>query len=84
MFSQLGVIPGIRSIEIVTVVERFVVIISVKNKESKKQAFRRCLPVIIWFSWLKNNNKKGRNFSVPSLKLCQFTQKMEASFMKTC
>ena len=51
MFPELGVISGIRSIEIADVVERYEVITRVKNKESKKQAFRIFLPVIIWFSW---------------------------------
>ena len=86
VFPQLGVIPGIRSIEIVAVVERYVVISHAKNKESKKQKFRICLPVIICLSWWKNNNKKGRNFFVPSLKFCQFRQngrKSRIFFMKT-
>ena len=52
----------------VAVAERYWVIPHVKNKESKKQPFLICLPIIIWFSWWKNNNKKGRNLFVPSLK----------------
>ena len=50
MFPQLGVIPGIRGIEIAALVERYVVISRVKNKESKKQPFRISLPVIIYLS----------------------------------
>ena len=38
VFPQLGVIPGIRSIEIVAVVERYVVLSRVKNKEPKEAA----------------------------------------------
>ena len=38
MFPQLGVIPGIWSIEIVAVVERYVVLSRVKNKEPKEAA----------------------------------------------
>ena len=50
VFAQLAVIPRIRSkfIEIVAVVERYLVITRVKNKESKKQPFRICLPAIIF------------------------------------
>ena len=86
VFPKLGVIPGIRSIEIVVVVERYVVISSVKNKEWKKQQFQISLPVIMCLSWWKNSNKKGRDFSIPSLKFCQFRQNGQKSgifFMKT-
>ena len=56
-----------------------------KNKELKNQSFRICLPVTICLSWWKNINKKGRNFSVPSLKYFQFGQdgwKTRTFFMK--
>ena len=47
MFAQLGVIPRtrIKFVEIVVVAERYFITAHVSNKESKKQAFRICLPV---------------------------------------
>ena len=82
MFVQWLVTPRTRNkfVEIAAVVERYLIITRVKNKESKKQPFR-----IICLSWLKNNNKKGRNFFVPSLHFCQFRQdgrKSRTFFMK--
>ena len=77
MFAQLGVIPIIRNkfVEVVAVAEGYLIITHLKkNKESKKQLFRICLPVIIYLSWRKNINKKGRNFFVLSLQYCQFGQ----------
>ena len=76
VFGQLGVIPRTRNkfVEIVAVAGGYLIITHVKNKESKKQPFWMCLPVIICLSWWKNINKKGRNFFVPSLQYCQFRQ----------
>ena len=47
VFAQLGVIPRTRKklVETVAVAERYLIITQVKNKESKKQSFRICLPV---------------------------------------
>ena len=83
VFAQLVVIPRRRSkfIEIVAEVERYWVITRVKNKESKKQPLRRCLPATICFRWWKNKNKKVRNFFVPSLKFVSLG-KMAEPFWK--
>ena len=70
----------------IAVVECYLVVTRVKNKEPEKQPLRIWLPVIICLGWWKNNNKKGRNFFVPSLKFCQFRQnglKKRNFFMKT-
>ena len=49
VFAQLGVIPRIRNkfVEIVAVVERYLIITHLKTKESKKQPFQICLPVTL-------------------------------------
>ena len=48
-FAQLGVIPRTRNkfVEIVAVTESYLITNHVKNKESKKQSFRICLPVTL-------------------------------------
>ena len=48
----------IKKKRVVAVAERYLIITHVKNKESKKQPFK----------------KKGRNLLVPSLQYCQFGQ----------
>ena len=48
-FAQLGVIPRTRNkfVEIVAVADCYLTSNHVKNKESKKQSFRICLPVTL-------------------------------------
>ena len=60
MFAQFKVIPKTRNtfVEIVAVAERYLIIIHVKTKESKKQPFRICLSLIIYLRWWKNISKK--------------------------
>ena len=47
MFTQLGVIPrvGYKYVEIVAVVEYYLITNHVNNKKSKKQPFQICFPV---------------------------------------
>ena len=54
MFAGLEISPKTRNkfAEIVAVVERYLVITHVKNKESKKQPFRICLSVILYLIYL--------------------------------
>ena len=47
MIAQLEVVPRTRNkfVEIVVAVERYLIITYAKNKESKRQSFRICIPV---------------------------------------
>ena len=72
VFAQVGVIPTIRNkfVEIVVVVERYLIIAHVKNKESKKRPFWINLPVKLAdrkMSVKKEKNCPCLNYNIVSL-----------------
>ena len=64
-FAQLGVIPGSRNtlVEIAAVAKRYLITNQVKNKESKKQVFRICLPVKFADRRMSMKNEKNSSYS---------------------
>ena len=74
VFAQLGVIPRTRNklIEIVAAAECYLITNHVKNKESRKQLFRICLPVKLAVGIM--SVKKEKIIFAPNLQHFQFGQ----------
>ena len=65
-FAQLGVIPRTRNkfVEIVAVTECYLITNHVKNKESKKQSFRICLPVTLADGRMSMKTEKNYSYLI--------------------